>query len=79
LGVHETNQKNCRFEQKNTETHLFRLIFGLFGETKKKFRFRSLRFFESVSKQPKQTDQLRNKAKKMNKTWVGGGVGGEED
>ncbi len=37
---------------------LFRVCFGLFRETKKK-----IRFFEPVSKQPKQTELFRNEPK----------------
>jgi hypothetical protein len=56
------------FELKQSKTHLFRLIFSLVRETKKKFGFRSFWCFESVSKQPKepiQTDRFRNKSKKL--------------
>jgi hypothetical protein len=43
--------------------NLFRLIFGLFRETKNIF-FGLFWCFEPVSKQPKQTDLFRNKPKK---------------
>ncbi len=38
---------------------LFRVCFGLFRETKRKY-FGLFRFFEPLSKQPKQTDLFHN-------------------
>jgi hypothetical protein len=76
LDYPQKKKKKFRFEPKQSETHLFRLIFGLFRETKQKFSVPFVLMFRIRIETTERTETNRSVSKqieKTNKTREGGG------
>jgi hypothetical protein len=71
VSTKQTKKFSVRTEK--TETHLFRLIFGLFRETKKKFMVPFVSVFRILIETTETNRSVLKQIEKKNKTRVGGG------